>query len=153
MFFFHIAVHARAAEVVDGPTLDLRGSSYRTLAAPAATFSATLPVTFEQAGEALAKLPRLYFEPDGSFVWVSSSGDPHWQVDGNLFDREGRLLFVDLKGSCPPEQFDQLLAAFGWPATPVMFQLLREAVFLDETEFRRFADSASAVPHYSAAGR
>jgi hypothetical protein len=149
MFSFHIAVHARAAEVADGPTLDLHGGSYRTLAAPAATFSATLSVTFEQAGEALGQLPRLYFEPDGSFVWVSSSGEPRWQVDGNLFDRDGRLLFVDLKGSCPPEQFDQLLAAFGWPATPVMFQLLREAVFLDEAEFRRFAqtEASSAVPH------
>jgi len=32
-----------------------------------------------------------------------------------------------------------LLTALGWPATAVMFQLTREAVFLDEAEFRRFA--------------
>jgi hypothetical protein len=59
-----------------------------------------------------------------------------------LFDRNGRLLFVDLKGSCPADQFDRLLSAFGWPETPVMFQLTREAVFLDEVEFRGFAGRA-----------
>ncbi len=65
--------------------------------------------------------------------------EPHWQVEGNLFDRAGRLLFADLKGACPDEQLDQLLAALGWPATPLMFQLVREAVFLAEPEFRRYA--------------
>jgi hypothetical protein len=59
-----------------------------------------------------------------------------------LFDRDGKLLFVDLKGSCPPEQFDRLLGAFGWPAASLMFQLTRQAVFLDEAEFRRFASGS-----------
>jgi hypothetical protein len=27
----------------------------------------------------------------------------------------------------------------GWPQTPLVFQLVREAVFLDEAEFRRWA--------------
>jgi hypothetical protein len=34
-----------------------------------------------------------------------------------------------------------LLSAIGWPGTPVVIQLLREAVFLDEAEFRRHARS------------
>ena len=68
----------------------------------------------------------------------------NWQIDGNLFDRAGRLLFVDLKGSCPDDQLDRLLSAFGWPATPVMFQLVREAVFLDNAEFRRVAGTHNA---------
>ena len=60
-------------------------------------------------------------------------------MEGNLFDRNGRLLFADLKGSCPDEKLDRLLSAFGWPGTAVMFQLVREAVFLSEPEFRRYA--------------
>jgi hypothetical protein len=83
-------------------------------------------------------------EPDGSFVWVSSSArkasdQVQWQLDGNLFDRNGRLLMVDVKGSCPEADFDRLLASLGWPVTPVMFELAREAVFLDETSFRQYA--------------
>jgi hypothetical protein len=87
----------------------------------------------------------MFVEPDGSFVWVSSNAAcdqaaPAWQLDGNLFDRNGRLLMVDLKGTCAEAEFDRLLAAFGWPTTPVMFQLSREAVFLDEPNFRRYAN-------------
>jgi hypothetical protein len=143
MFTFHIAVHARSPEVSTGQEVLLNGQQFQTLNAPAAALTAPFPVTFEQAGEALSNLERLYFEPDGSFVWVSGSGEPKWQVDGNLFDRDGRLLFVDLKGTCPGEQFDQLLSAFGWPETPVMVQPLREAVFLNEDDFRRFAQASS----------
>jgi hypothetical protein len=141
MFTFHIAVHARSLEVSEGQEVSLNGKQFRALNAPAAALTAPFPVTFEQTGAALSNLERLYFEPDGSFVWVSGSSEPKWQVDGNLFDRDGRLLFVDLKGTCPAEQFNQLLSAFGWPGTPVMMQLLREAVFLDDQEFRRFAQT------------
>ncbi len=81
----------------------------------------------------------MYIEPDGSFVWVSSRGEATWQVDGNLYDHLNRLRLVDLKGSCPAERFDQLLAALGWPRTQLVFQLVRAAVFLDELEFRRWA--------------
>jgi hypothetical protein len=140
MLSFHTAVHARSSEIIAGPEIELRETKFCTLTVKPSGLATPFPVSFEQAGAALEKLDRLHFEPDGSFVWVSAGGKPTWQVDGNLFDRSGRLLFVDLKGTCPGAQFDQLLAAFGWPATAVMFQLLREAVFLDEAEFRRFAE-------------
>ena len=99
-----------------------------------------MAVGFEEACRALAELPLMFVEPDGSFVWASSKSEPPWQVDGVMYDRNERLLFVDLKGDCPKEKFDQLLQAFGWPDTPLLFQLSREAVYLDETEFRRFAE-------------
>jgi len=35
--------------------------------------------------------------------------------------------------------FDELLHSLGWPETPLVFQLVREAVLLDETEFRLVA--------------
>jgi hypothetical protein len=98
-----------------------------------------MPVSFEQAADRLQELPRMFFEPDGSFVWVGDEQGQRWQVDGQLTDRDGRLLFVELKGDCPANQFDQLLAAFGWPATPLIFQLTRHAVFVDEADFRYFA--------------
>jgi hypothetical protein len=140
MLTFHVSVHARPAEAVLNATpaiVDER--PVQTLAVSAEQLATPFAVSFEQAGEALANLPRLFFEPDGSFVWVSARGDEPWQVDGNLFDRAGRLQFVDLKGSCPAVELDRLLAAFGWPQTAVMLQLVRAAVFLDEAEFRRVA--------------
>jgi hypothetical protein len=144
MLSFHTSVHARSATVTDGAELKLSGQAVRTLSVPPEALAAPLAVSFEEAGAALGKLERLFFEPDGSFVWASPRDGARWQIDGNLFDRAGRLLFVDLKGSCPIDQLDQLLSAFGWPATPVMFQLVREAVFLDDAEFRRFAGTRRA---------
>ena len=65
------------------------------------------PATFEAAAAALARLDRMFFEPDGAFVWVAE-GEPRWQVDGVLYDRDGRLLYVELKGRCPEDKFDLL---------------------------------------------
>lgn len=141
MLSFHISIHARSADVTEGQDVKLDRGEFRSLAVPQAALATPFQISFEEAGTALAKLDRMFFEPDGSFVWTSPSGQSAWQVDGNLFDRNGRLLFVDLKGSCQSEQFDRLLSALGWPATPMVFQLVREAVFLDEAEFRRYADS------------
>ena len=100
-----------------------------------------MDISFEAARTMLSQLPRMFCEADGSFVWVSPQGAPAWQVDGNLYDRNERLLFVDLKGTCPADEFDRLLTALGWPETRLMFQLTREALFLDEAEFRRYAET------------
>jgi len=140
MYSFYVTVHARAAEATAGDEIELAGRKVRPLGiARDALGTTTMDCSFEEARERLGELERLYSEPDGSFVWASSQKDRHWQIDGNLYDRDGRLLFVDLKGTCPAKQFDRLLRAFGWPKTKLMFQLTREAVFLDEAEFRRFA--------------
>jgi len=99
----------------------------------------TLVRSFETVAADLARLERMYIEPDGSFVWVSSRGEAPWQVDGNLYDHQERVRLVDVRGSCPRERFDQLLGTLGWPQTQLVFQLVRAAVFLGEAEFRRWA--------------
>lgn len=146
MYRFHATIHALPSEVAAGPPAALAGENFATLAvAPEALGATTFECSFETAAAALAKLERMYCEPDGSFVWVSSQAGPLWQVDGNLYDRAERLLFVDIKGSCPAEEFDRLLTCLGWPRTPVMFQLVHEAVLLEEAEFRRWASSERAT--------
>jgi hypothetical protein len=97
------------------------------------------PCSFEEFAERVGRFERLYFEPDGSFVWVASKGEPSWQLDGMVYDRDGRVWYVDLKGTCPTERLDQLLGILGWPQTAVTFQLVREAEFVDEPTFRRRA--------------
>ncbi len=139
-YSFFVTVHAQPGVAVAGASVELHGTTLCTLGvSPEALATTTIACSFEEARERLEHLGRMFCEADGSFVWVSSQGEPAWQVDGNLYDRNGRLLFVDLKGTCPNDQFDRLLTALGWPATKLMFQLTREAVFLSEEEFRRFA--------------
>lgn len=137
MLQFHVTLHARPSEPLEHGFFDRAGQRYTALRVPPALVCVPFAVTFEQAAEALGRLPRMFVEPDGSFVWVSSRQAAAWQVDGVLYDRDQRLLYVDLQGRCPEWEFDQLLAAVGWPATPVMFLLVHEAAFLDEVEFRR----------------
>ncbi len=92
--------------------------------------------TWEDAAAALEALPRMIFEPDGSWIWSGGVGPERWQIDGHLFDFDGRLHRVELHGVCPPEAFDQLLTCFGWPQQRLTFELVRAGVRLSEDEFR-----------------
>jgi hypothetical protein len=148
MYEFFITVHAQPPGVTAGASIEVNGRTVNTLhVEPEALSTTTMNCSFETARTKLEQLPRMFCEADGSFVWVSPQGAPAWQVDGNLYDRNERLLFVDLKGSCPAEEFDRFLTALGWPETRLMFQLTREAVFLEEAEFRRYAETGwSSLP-------
>ncbi|MEX0679112.1 MAG: hypothetical protein WD063_18705 [Pirellulales bacterium] len=140
MYSFYVTVHALPAGATAGDEIEIAGRKVRPMPITPESLSTTaLACSFEEARDRLGGLERMYSEADGSFVWTSPQGERAWQIDGNLYDRNGRLLFVDVKGTCPADQFDRLLQALGWPQTKLMFQLTREAAFLDEAEFRRFA--------------
>lgn len=143
-YAFEIALHARPDDAVAGPEFVDEWGTWPTLEIPKDALAAPMGIGFDEAFERLASIQRLFAEPDGSFVWASSeppaaSGGFRWQVDGNAFERSGRVMLVDLKGICPATEFDRLLAAFGWPAQPLVMELVRPAVFLDEPAFRRHA--------------
>lgn len=140
MYHFYASIHARPDDCQPGPPLQAAGIAFATCTiSPEWLGRSTLARSFEEVAADLVRLPRMYIEPDGSFVWASSRGEAPWQVDGNLYDHLDRVRLVDVKGSCPVERFDQLLGALGWPGTQLVFQLVRAAVFLDELEFRRWA--------------
>jgi hypothetical protein len=136
---FWVDVHAQPPEPLARSRLKLAGQWFETLVVPPGQAGIPLAVNFEETCASLNQLKQLLIEPDGSFVWSSRSGETRWQVDGVLYDRAAKLIYVELKGTCPAAQFDQLLSIFGWPQTPLMFQLVREAAFLDEANFRRQA--------------
>lgn len=138
MIAFEISVHALQAGAPPGPDL-IEGQGRWPTLAPAPDSPAALPVGGDECLQRLGSLPRLFVEPDGSFVWVGGSEDAAWQVDGQVHERDGCVLSVDLKGRCPEPEFDRLLAALGWPTRPVMMQILRAGVFLDENAFRGYA--------------
>jgi hypothetical protein len=143
-YAFEITLHALPVEAEPGPPLTDAWGTWPTLVVPRETLSMPMQADFDVALGRLGEMPRLYVEPDGSFVWTSSRSAPSpgvaaWQVDGNAFEKDGRVLLVDLKGRCPAEEFDRLLAAFGWPGQPLMMQLVRSTVFLGEGSFRGHA--------------
>ena len=141
-FAFEVSLHAipvTDGPVPAGPPLQDQWGTWPTLALRPEQFSEPLPVNFDEALERLGQLPRCYAEPDGSFVWTSPREGLRWQVDGNLYERDERVLLVDLKGSCPPNEFDQLLACFGVPPAAVVAQLVRSAVSIDEATLRQHA--------------
>lgn len=139
MYAFEITLHARPAGARPGGSYADATGRWPTLAVLQEALAEPLAVEFDAALAALTALGRLYAEPDGSFVWTSPGAGPRWQVDGNAFEKGGRVLLVDLKGSCPAAEFDRLLGAFGWPSQQVVMQLIRAAVFLEEQAFRGHA--------------
>lgn len=141
-YAFDITLHGRAAATEDSPRpsshVDPWGT-WPTRAVSRELLTQPMAIGFDEALARLAGLERMYVEPDGSFVWASPREGRWWQVDGNAFEKDGRVLLADLKGSCPAVEFDRLLGAFGWPNQPLLMQLVRAAVFLDEPTFRRHA--------------
>jgi hypothetical protein len=107
-----------------------------------------LPVTFDAAYSALAELPRLFIEPDGSFVWTSPPGEAAWQVDGTLVDGGETLYYCELKGMCPPESLDQMLHCISSNAELTIEDVAQGTTF-SKAEFRRLTsppDAPAAAP-------
>ncbi len=139
MYQFDISIHALARNATEGPSTTIAGHVAATLDVAATAHDRPLPVTFQQTAEVLESLDRMLFEADGSFVFSGGEGTTAWQVFGLLHDQGQRLLLVELRGTIARSQFDQLLAALGWPGQPLMFQLRQIGVFLSEQEFRQVA--------------
>jgi hypothetical protein len=85
---------------------------------------------------ALEQLPRLFIEPDGSFIWIGPGGPDEWKFDGQLHDSTGGLMTVELKVSGREPEWDRLLMCLDWPRTQLAFELVREGIYVDETVFR-----------------
>lgn len=145
LYAFEATLHGRPTDARRAGTHADAWGEWPVLEVPRTALAMPLPIGFDDALARLAALDRMYVEPDGAFVWTSPAEGPWWQVDGNACERQGRLLLVDLRGSCPGQAFDRLLEACGWPAQPVMLQLVRAAVFLDEGTFRRHAAARGAA--------
>ena len=145
LYAFDATLHRLPDEPLAGPPHGDAWGMWPTLAVEHAETVVPLRIGFDEAFARLGRLERMFAEPDGSFVWTSPREGLSWQVDGNACEKDGRVLLVDLKGSCPPEAFDRLLTALGWPDEAMMLQLVKPAVFLDEATFRRHAAARGAA--------
>ena len=155
MYAFECSLHALPdshAPELEKPLTDSWGQ-WPTILIAQDQLIVPLPIGFDDVLNQLNTLPRLYAEPDGSFVWTSPHENIRWQVNGNLYEKNDRVLFVELKGSCPALEFDQLLACFLPDEKACVVQLTRPAVFVTTEVFRAHAgargqagDGASLLP-------
>ena len=70
-----------------------------------------IPQTFENLVALLANIPGLIFEMDGSFVWVDHQSARACQMDGMVYDRQGGIEYIEIKGACSPHQWNTLCQA------------------------------------------
>lgn len=96
-------------------------------------------VRFEDVVAELGGHPRVDVEPDGFFVGTGEESGRMWKLNGHLFELNDRLWRMDLRGGCPEEALDEILRSVGWPATAVVFQLVRLGATVEEGDFRRWA--------------
>ena len=136
---FHITLHARPAQVLTSGEREIGSKVVATV-----HFDTSSPATwesaFEDAAARLTRLPRMFFELDGSFVCSGENpaGD-RWQLEGQLYDRDGHIVFLELKGNCPEHVFDEVLSAAGPGPRGVVIQLTQQAVFVSCEQFRQIA--------------
>ena len=87
-----------------------------------------LPPSFESLAEILGSMPGMVFEMDGSFVWMDRSFKPASQMDGMVYDRQGKLEYVEVKGVCNAQQWHTLCQAVCGLAIQPSFEANRREV-------------------------
>ncbi len=89
------------------------------------TVDAPLTVSWEQASENLSQLPRMFLEPDGSFLWTGTDPDcGPWQLEGTIFD-DGRVVRrIELAGNCPRLLWQEFLKCFQADWSTITIELL-----------------------------
>jgi hypothetical protein len=98
-----------------------------------------LPKSFEELAEQLGKMPGMYFEMDGSFVWVDHGSTPPGQMDGMVYDRNGRLEYIEIKGVCNARQWIVLCLAVCGVHGPFKEGIELDCSELDCSELERVA--------------
>lgn len=97
--------------------------------------------TFEAAAQRWQENPQAYFELDGSLLLTGWRGDWFWRLEGNLYDRNDSLLFVELRIDCPQDVFIAAIETLT-PNAKRIFELPGEGVFVDEATLCEHAFAA-----------
>ncbi len=124
-----------------GPNAVIHDVSLQTLVVSGEQLQTPLGVTFETAAERLTKIPQLYFEPDGSFLWVSRNSDRRWEMTGMLYDQGASLAYAEMRGCCPRAEMERVLACLSHAEQTNIIQFVRQGVFVEMEEFLRFCEA------------
>ena len=130
----HWIIEARPATAEMGSEVEIDDHRLPALDVPANDRGQALAVTFDEVAQQLMASPGVYWEPDGSFAWTDA-GPPRYRLQGQLADGGTHLQHVELWGQPSPHMLDRLLEFTH--GGPLMFQLVRWGVYVDEAELRR----------------
>ena len=128
---FHVRLYVRPAGSYSGETLVLHGTPIPTVAVGRCMPDQPFDITFSEVVDRLAQLPGMYVEPDGSFAWRPGATEEQAYICGLLCDRDDRLLFIEAQGQADSRMLARLLEACHCDTTAVLFELVREGVFVD----------------------
>ena len=135
---FHAAVHRSSGRVVGERTVSLLDTSARVLDLTSDQLHEPWPIDFQTAFDRLERLPRMYIEMDGAWVWVGQASDgAAWQMDGLLNDSPRGLMTLEIKGRLPRAAWEDFRGQLVTSAETLVFQLMQEGVYLSEAEFAR----------------
>lgn len=126
----HLGLHR--APVVDVVRRDLlwQGATVSAYVPTPAQQSLEFELSFEAFLDAVTNLGNAYVEGDGSFVWRPVLRPDGAFFEGNAFDGEQSLRYVELKGRGARRDFERLLETLGWPRTEIMVQVVADGLML-----------------------
>jgi len=135
---FDVVLHPRGGDAEPGPPFHDERGIWPTLR-PGGPRGITTGAGFDAALAALDAFPRASTEPDGAFLWVGEGAGGRWQVDGNAWEREGRILSVDVRGRCPLGELRRFLGLWRAEGERLLVEFVRAGVYVDEETFLRHA--------------
>lgn len=133
----HASLHARPADRLPIREIDVYGFHRRVCDVSANQLRHPLSVTFEELTDRFMAQPRLFCEPDGSFVWVGQDQDDEhrWQIDGQLNDSAEGLMSIEVKFAGRITNLSTLWQLCGAPEQRLLVQLVQFGVYLETDEF------------------
>lgn len=135
---FHAVVHRSSERTARERTVSLLDTSARVLDFTSDQLHEPWPIDFQTAFDRLERLPRMYIEMDGAWVWVGQASDgTAWQMDGLLNDSPRGLMTLEIKGRLPRAAWEEFRGQLVTSAETLVFQLMQEGVYLSEAEFAR----------------
>ncbi len=96
------------------------------------------PIAFETLLERWSALPRMFAEPDGSFLWVGRIREEAWQLDGQIHDGRQAVAALEMRGAVPRQSLNTLIHSVGGRAEQLWWQLVPEGIIVDAQQFHRF---------------
>jgi hypothetical protein len=70
-----------------------------------------IPKSFEAFVSAVSDWQGMFIEMDGSFVWSFEMDGNRFQIDGMVYDREGAIEYLELKGNWNPGAWTEIMTA------------------------------------------
>ncbi len=99
-------------------------------------------MTYESLADRLQQVARLYLEPDGCLVWVSSE-NPDWKINGQITDDGHQVVVMEIRGRASWDDLQAVLVPLESELhlssdVCAIYQSLPEGQLWDQAQLRSF---------------